>query len=283
MQRQIRAISRQLLLRQKSDSMSPVQLQLFDASLNKLVEQVNEVLIKEQTTRRLSREEQQYYKEMISNISHDFRTPLTAVKGYQQLLLKDSLQEQQREKVRIAQSHVFNLERLLETFFEYSYLLSQRDEPVYAPVRFDVLVEEYVAGLYTQFENKGIAIEVIAGDSQLVLMSDEGMLRRIIQNLLQNALQHSSYYVRVRFWQDETFCYVSVENRVDDLEAFSPEQLFERFYTKDKTRRKSSGLGLSIVRLLSERLGGSAVSTFRGSNLVFIVKVLNEQKPAISV
>lgn len=282
LRKQVRSIDKQLQIRASSDVTSPVQLQLFDRQLNELVAKLNDVLASEQKTRFQSREEQQYYKEMISNISHDFRTPLTAVKGYQQLLLKEQFTVEQRDKLLVAQSHVLYLEKLLETFFEYSYLLSQRDEPMCTIVRLDVIVEEFVAGYYTQFEDKGIAVDIISSGQDVLLSSDEGMLRRIVQNLLQNALQHSHYDVCVRLWQDKDFTYVSVENRVDDVEGMSPEQLFDRFFTNDQSRRRSSGLGLSIVRLLSERLGGSAVAILTGNMLTFTVKILNEEKRASS-
>lgn len=273
--KQIRNISQQMSVRIVKEVNSPVQLELFDTQLNELVVKVNEILALEQKTRQQILLDQQYYKEMISNISHDFRTPLTAVKGYQQLLLKEPLTDEQREKLQVANSHVINLEGLLETFFEYSYLLSQREEPQIEQVRLDLIVEEYVAGLYTQFEQKGISVEIVAEDGSLLLNSDSSMLRRIVQNLLTNALQHSEYAVTVQFSQDETYTYFSVRNRVDHIELIHPEQLFERFYTKDRTRKHSSGLGLSIVRLLSERLGGSATATIEGDYLVFTIKLLN--------
>lgn len=276
--KQIRNISQQMSVRIVKEVNSPVQLELFDTQLNELVIKVNEILALEQKTRQQSVLDQQYYKEMISNISHDFRTPLTAVKGYQQLLLKEPLTDDQREKLQVANSHVKNLEGLLETFFEYSYLLSQREELQIEPVRLDLIVEEYVAGLYTQFEQKGISVEIVAEDGPLQLNSDASMLRRIVQNLLTNALQHSEYAVTVQFLHDETYTYFSVRNRVDDIELIHPEQLFERFYTKDRTRKRSSGLGLSIVRLLSERLGGSATAAIEGHHLVFTIKLLNNGK-----
>ncbi len=68
--------------------------------------------------------EEKRFKELIANISHDLRTPLTAIKGYQQLIEKDELNDNQREKMQIAQKHAHELEKLIEHFFEYSYLVT---------------------------------------------------------------------------------------------------------------------------------------------------------------
>ncbi|AIQ65432.1 hypothetical protein PSTEL_22275 [Paenibacillus stellifer] len=271
--RQLRAINVQLGQRMRQKSDQPIRLQLMNRELNQLVKKINQVLQQEMKMRQLSKQEQLYYKEMISNISHDFRTPLTSIKGYQQLIAKGPLNDEQRHKLSIANAHVQNLEHLLETFFEYSYLLSHHNEPQTGHVPLNLIIEEYVAAFYTQFEAKGIGVKLIGSSSIIAMQSDEGMIRRILQNLIQNALQHSEDDVEIRYWQEIEFTYITFKNRIQPQENFSPEQLFDRFYTIDRTRKRNSGLGLSIVRLLSEKLGGSAHAVMENGHLRFIIKL----------
>lgn len=278
LKRQIRHIHKQVEGYVTEQHQQPISLQLMNHDLNELVKQTNLLIMQHQKTKQYSKQEQLYYKEMISNISHDFRTPLTSIKGYQQLLAKGPLTEDQQQKLKVASNHVKNLESLLETFFEYSYLLSQREQPVAGDVYMDVLLEEYVASYFTQFEQKGIAITLDAPETTVKITSDEMMLRRIIQNLMQNALQHSQEDVEVRYWQTAHHTHITFSNQVELSQEFNPEQLFDRFYTIDRTRKKNSGLGLAIVRLLCETLGGSAHATVEGNRLKFHIQLNNELK-----
>lgn len=276
LKRQIRHIHNQVEGYVTEQHQQPISLQLMNHDLNKLVKQTNRLIMQHQKTKQLSKQEQLYYKEMISNISHDFRTPLTSIKGYQQLLAKGPLTEDQQQKLAVASNHVNNLESLLETFFEYWYLLSQREQPVAGDVYMDVLLEEYVASYFTQFEQKGIIITLDSPENTVKITSDEMMLRRIIQNLMQNALQHSEEDVEVRYWQTEHHTHITFSNQVELKPDFNPEQLFDRFYTIDRTRKKNSGLGLAIVRLLCETLGGAAHATVERNRLTFHIQLNNE-------
>lgn len=275
-QHQMRKITKQLEGYVTEQHQQPISLQLINRDLNELVKQTNRLIMQHQRTKQLSKQEQLYYKEMISNISHDFRTPLTSIKGYQQLLAKGPLDAEQQQKLAVASTHVNNLESLLETFFEYSYLISQREQPIAEDVYMDVLLEEYVASHFTQFEQKGITITLDAPETTVKITSDERMLRRIVQNLMQNALQHSESNVEVRYWQTEHHTHITFSNQVELSQEFNPEQLFDRFYTIDRTRKKNSGLGLAIVRLLCETLGGAAHATVERNRLTFHIQLNNE-------
>lgn len=216
--------------------------------------------------------EEKYYKEMISNISHDLRTPLTAVKGYQQMILKEPLSENQLVKLQVAQKHVGRLEQLLETFFEYSYLISNEDIPKNERINLTNIVFETIAGAFTQFEQKGIAVNLPEFET-LIILSDEEMLLRILQNLVRNCIMHAQGDVTIKMWLEDEHAYISFRNPIDEGVQINPDQLFDRFYTSDNSRRKNTGLGLSIVKLLAEKLDGSATAKIEHGLIEFLVKI----------
>ncbi|MGE8035591.1 sensor histidine kinase [Lysinibacillus sp. NPDC093692] len=269
-QRQLRLINVQLSQRLHEQYTQPISVELLNKEVNQLVVNINRILIESQKSRSYIKREEKYYKEMISNISHDFRTPLTAIKGYQQMLLKEPLTEKQLAKLEVAQKHVGRLEQLVETFFEYSYLHSNEDQPKKNRINISNIVFEEIAGAYAQFEEKGIAVN-LPNFEPLIINSDEEMLLRIVQNLVRNNIMHAQGDVTIKLWLEEEHAYICFQNPIDENIQLNPNQLFDRFYTTDSSRRKSTGLGLSIVRLLAEKLGGSATANIEDGMIEFLV------------
>ncbi|OXS73010.1 hypothetical protein B1B04_13675 [Lysinibacillus sp. KCTC 33748] len=269
-QRQLRLINVQLSQRLHEQYTQPISVELLNKEVNQLVVNINRILIESQKSRSYIKREEKYYKEMISNISHDFRTPLTAIKGYQQMLLKEPLTEKQLAKLEVAQKHVGRLEQLVETFFEYSYLHSNEDQPKKNRINISNIVFEEIAGAYAQFEEKGIAVN-LPNFEPLIINSDEEMLLRIVQNLVRNSIMHAQGDVTIKLWLEEEHAYICFQNPIDENIQLNPNQLFDRFYTTDSSRRKSTGLGLSIVRLLAEKLGGSATANIEDGMIEFLV------------
>ena len=105
LQHQLRSINNQLNKRRLEKTRQPISIELINSELNKLVVNINRSLKDEETFRLNDIKKENQFKEMIANISHDLRTPLTAIKGYQQLLLKGELSEEQSRKLEIAQKH----------------------------------------------------------------------------------------------------------------------------------------------------------------------------------
>lgn len=269
-QRQIRLMNIQLSQRLHEQYTQPISVELVNKEINQLVANINRILIESQKSRSYIKREEKYYKEMISNISHDFRTPLTAIKGYQQMLLNEPLTEKQLAKLGVAQKHVGRLEQLVATFFEYSHLHSNEDQPKKDRINISNIVFEEIAGAFAQFEQQGIAV-TLPNYEPLIINSDEEMLLRIVQNLVRNSIMHAQGDVTIKMWLEEEHAYICFQNPIDENIQLNPNQLFDRFYTTDNSRRKNTGLGLSIVKLLAEKLGGNVAAKIENGMIEFLV------------
>ncbi len=154
LQLQLRHINLQLTKRLMVHTRQPISLELINKELNALVININKCLKVEELLRLDSIREEKRFKELITNISHDLRTPLTAIKGYQQLIEKDELNDNQREKMQIAQKHAHELEKLIEHFFEYSYLVTTELKLNREHINLTNLVTECLTEFVMAFEKK---------------------------------------------------------------------------------------------------------------------------------
>lgn len=270
-QLQLRNINRQLAKRLSEHTRQPLSLELINKELNALAVNINKCLKAEETLRLESIREEKRFKEMIANISHDLRTPLTAIKGYQQLMEKGELSDYQKQKLKIAQKHTDELGNLIEHFFEYSYLLNAETKLNIERLNLTNLVAEYLAESVTAFEEKGLKVCFEEAPTAFV-MADKEMTGRIIQNLIRNCTVHSDGDIDVQVLAVEN-AVISFKNPVNDASQIDTERLFDRFYTADKARNSTTGLGLSIVKHLAEQMGGSTGAKVQGGFIEIWVKL----------
>ena len=255
-QLQLRNINQQLTKRLMEHTRQPISLELINKELNILAGNINKCLKVEELLRRDSIREEKRFKELISNISHDLRTPLTAIKGYQQLMEKGKLTDNQRCKLQIAQKHASELERLIEHFFEYSFIVTVEAKLNIERINLTNLVTECIAESVTDLEENNLSVQIEETIPVFALV-DKEMTTRIIQNLIRNCMAHSDGDIMVRIMA-EKYATISFKNPVKKQSEIDVNTLFDRFYTGDKARSNSTGLGLSIVRLLTCQMGGSA-------------------------
>ncbi|WP_019910217.1 sensor histidine kinase [Paenibacillus sp. HW567] len=268
---QLRNINRQLEKRLSERTRQPLSLELINRELNRLTANINKCLKAEENLRLDSIREEKRFKEMIANISHDLRTPLTAIKGYQQLLERGNLSEGERDKLRIAGKHADELGSLIEQFFEYSYLVNAEPDPELRRINLTNLVADCLAEAAEAFEDKHLAVH-IAEAAPVYAFADKEMVVRIVHNLIRNCIAHSDgdLEVQIRTTQNAVIVF---RNHVKHAAEMDVNRLFERFYTANKAKSRTTGLGLSIVRLLAEQLDGSTSAAMQDGFLEIRVEL----------
>ena len=210
-------------------------------------------------------------KEAVTNISHDLRTPLTAICGYLELLEAEEMTDNTRRYVEQIANRTESLKALTEELFRYS-VVSSVSALSYEKVNVGRVLEDTLISFYGAFEQKKIAPNISLPDSVIVRSLDKSALSRIFGNIISNAVKYSDgdFSVTMTDVGEITF-----SNTASELSSVDVGKLFDRFYTVDSAR-KSTGLGLSIAKLLTERMGGSISADYKG-NILSILLIFNEK------
>lgn len=216
-------------------------------------------------------------KRMIANISHDLRTPLTSLLGYMDALQHDaSLTAQEREAfLRIAADKGNALLALLQDFFEMARLEAEDSEPELQRIDLAQLVPEILLGFYPDFVKAGITPQVELPDTPLCVRGDAAYLRRILNNLLTNALRYGQDggQIGAGLREEPGLVWVDIWDRGKGIAARDLPHIFERLYTGEASRNASlrgTGLGLTIAKSLVEKQGGRiAVTSIPDEKTVF--------------
>lgn len=202
-------------------------------------------------------------KNAVVNVSHDLRTPLTAICGYVELLEREELSPDAARCVAVIGERAEAMRSLCEELFRYS-LVSSEDEQMHPEVlSLSAALQESFAAAYTMLKERGITPEISLPETDVQRTLDRAALMRIFSNLLSNAAKYSDGDLRVTLSADGTICF---ENAASALSETEVGRLFDRFFTVDSAR-KSTGLGLAISRTLTERMGGSISASLTDGRL----------------
>lgn len=268
LRRQIRSINRQLEARKREQSSQALHIDLVDGELNALTANINDALESEKRLRIRVQEDERQFRELIANVSHDMRTPLTAVKGYLQMLGDAAYTADERESYDMAVKYVNVMQNRVEQFFEYSYYVSRDDKPALSPLNLTNEVVEIILEFVPLYEKEGRRV-IFEREAPCMVMAEQAMLHRILQNLLGNSLRHSTGNSLIEIRDEGTLL---VSNRVENPHEMDIARIFERFYTSDQSRTVSSGLGLSIAKLLADKMNAAIAARLDGDWLELSLK-----------
>ena len=206
-------------------------------------------------------------KEAITNISHDLRTPLTAICGYLELLEREDTSETVRKYLGIIANRIGALKLLTEELFKYSVVISVNRYDSREPVSLNQALEESVAAYYGVLKEKGITPEILIPEAPVERRLNQTALSRILGNVISNAVKYSDGDLRIILTGQGA---ITFSNHAAQLDEVTAGRLFDRFYTVENGQN-GTGLGLSIARVLTEQMGGSiTASTEKG---VFSIKI----------
>lgn len=267
MKKSVKEIGEKLSEKLRIETNTLIDISSRDSDLRRLADTLNVELRKLRKERRCFKQGDKELKDAVTNISHDLRTPLTAVFGYLELLKKEEKSETAAGYLNIIENRTQVMRELTEELFDYS-LLSYAEEDKKENVCLNAALEESIASFYGAIRQSGIEPEIFMTERRIERNLDTMALNRIFGNIINNAMKYSDGDFKVELKEDGTIIF---SNSAKKLNSVTTERLFDRFYTVE-TGRNSTGLGLSISRLLTERMGGRIRAEYEKGKLVIIVK-----------
>lgn len=213
----------------------------------------------------------------VTNISHDLRTPLTALCGYLDLLEQEPQTEAAARHLAVIRERTDAMRALTEELFRYSVLTATADELHTEPVCLNDVLEQSLAAAYGALSARGITPSVQLPEEKVIRPLDAAALRRVFDNILSNAAKYSDGDLAVVLAPDGE---VTFSNRASALSRVEAARLFGRFYTV-KSARGSTGLGLSIAKLLTEKLHGTISADYENETLRICIAFPTEKQGRI--
>ena len=191
-------------------------------------------------------------KEAVTNISHDLRTPLTAICGYLDLLDKEDKSENTSRYLSLIGNRVDAMKLLTEELFRYSVILSTEEMTV-ETVHVNGVLEESIAAFYGALTSRGIRPEIEITENRIERQLTRESLGRVFSNILNNALKYSDGDLEIFLHDDGEIIFFNTASRLNEVQVG---KLFDRFFTVEAARN-SNGLGLAISKTLVEQMGGT--------------------------
>ena len=206
--------------------------------------------------------------ELITNVSHDIKTPLTSIKSYVDFLQRDNLSEKERkEYLEIVAKHTDKLAVLAKNLIEVSQITSGNIEVNREKTSLNIIVEQTIEEFALKLEQSELIPRIRMPENEVYIMGDGEWLWRIFSNLLNNACKYAAVGTDVEISLEENNgkAAVRIANISKSALRVEGDELFERFVRGDSSRHtEGNGLGLSIAKSLAELQGGSFDVTVDG-------------------
>lgn len=264
----LREVSRELAEKLRTDTNTLISLSSGDRAVRALAAQMNIQLQALRRERLRLQKGDAELKNAITNVSHDLRTPLTAIYGYLELLEKEEHSEKARRYLAVIRERSQAMRDLTEELFRYSMAAAAAEEMTRQPVSVKDVLEQSLAGFYGSLTEKGISPEIQLPQGPVMRNLDPAALRRIFDNLLNNALKYSDGDLRVSLTEAGEAVFSNAAGKLDCVQT---QRLFDRFYTVE-TASGSTGLGLSIAHMLVEKMGGEIGAEYVSGRLRIFVR-----------
>ncbi len=268
MKNEIKNIGKALTSILKSDTNNLITISTNDNDLKKLANTLNKSLKELRKLELEYKNGNQELKSSITNISHDLRTPLTAIRGYLDLIDSSNLTDKQINYLKIIDIKVNDLTELTEQFFDFSKALDIQNEIKRKKIVVNDILEDSIASFYSLFKEYNITPNIDICKEKVVRLLNENMLKRIFENIISNAVKYSEKDFNVKMYSNGT---IEFSNKTDKLDQVSLEKMFNRYYTV-RNAKKSNGIGLSIAKQLVELSDGKIEAKYKNNSLMIVIK-----------
>ena len=267
MKKYIKEIERELNEILTSDTNRLITISSSDKTIKNLANILNSEL-KELRKQKLQYENgNQELKTLITNISHDMRTPLTAIRGYIDFM-KESEEEKTQEYIEIIERKTNDLIALTNQLFDFSKTMDIGVKLEKQECCINEILEETLANYYSIFKANKIEPHIEICKEKIYKYLDRISTMRIFDNIISNIIKYSSENLKISLNQTGK---ITFSNKATSLDVTTVQKIFDRYFTVENAK-KSTGLGLSITKQLVELNNGNISAKYLDGNLVIEIK-----------
>jgi signal transduction histidine kinase len=246
-----------------------------------LAEGIEEVIaISEEAINEVKKAEQ-LKNDLVTNVAHDLRSPLTSIIGYLDLINDDRYRDEVelRHYVQVIHTKAASLHHLINDIFEYTYVQNQQATLLQESIHIEEMLNQLTVQSRMQFEEAGMKCRLFSSAEHPIIVGDGGKLARVFENLIQNAIRYGSEgkYIDIRLKDTEERVEIEIINYGNAIPQVDLPHIFNRFYRVEKSRSRftgGSGLGLAIAKSIIDLHDGTIDVMSTPGRTVFTIKLL---------
>ncbi len=246
-----------------TDTNTLIDISSHDRYMRELANTINIQLRKLRADRHRFQQGDMELKNAVSNISHDLRTPLTAICGYLDLLEQEEKSTTVERYIEVIRNRTEILKQLTEELFRYSVILTTEDDMIKEAVEINRVLEESIAAFYVALNERRIIPNIKMPENKVICYLDSSALARVFSNLLNNAIKYSDGDLDIILSETGEIIFANTASGLNEVQVG---KLFDRFYTVEAAR-KSTGLGLAIAKTLVEQMNGTISAKYENHRL----------------
>ena len=270
--KELKRISEEIEIVRSSNSNNLVHNEYRTKEISLLTNKINSLIVEIKQVEQEYGNKDKALMKMITNISHDLRTPLTSAIGYINLIQTSSLsKEEEQFELKTIEERLKKLESLINSFFEFSKILSSNETLTFEKTNLNMIIENCIASHYEDFQKEDRKIVLTTYSNKIDINSNKKLLTRIFDNLIENAYKHSTSDLEIEIKKKDKI-QINFSNNLlyNDLDT---EKMFNEFYTVDISRTKgNTGLGLAIAKDFTEQLNGEIYANKRKDKLTIVIE-----------
>lgn len=258
LQKAAKEIEESFVDRLTTDTNTLIDISCNDRYMRRLATTINTQLRKLRDERHRFVQGDYELKEAITNISHDLRTPLTAICGYLDLLEKEEKSDTVKRYLEVIQNRAEFLKQLTEELFRYSVVTSTLSDMTYDEVILNSVLEDSISAYYAVLKEQNINPVIAITEKKVWRKLNKKAVSRIFENAISNAIKYTDGDLYIELTDDGELIFTNSAKKLSKLQV---EKMFQRFYTVE-TGTISNGLGLSIAKALTEEMSGTITAKY---------------------
>lgn len=253
----------------RTDTNNIIAISSSDKDIKNLTINLNNNLLELRGQKLQYKNGNQELKKIITNISHDLRTPLTAIKGYVDLIEQEKLSNNQKKYLKVIQKKSNELTELTGQLFEYTKLIDIDVKIKKEECCINEILEETLVSYYSIFKEQNIIPNISICSTKVYKIVNKISIIRVFENILSNVIKYSNGDLKVKMQENGT---ITFSNKATFLDETTVQKIFDRYFSVENAK-ESTGIGLSIAKQLVELNNGSIKAEYVNGYLIIEIKL----------